>query len=77
MEFVLLFLAFVLVWPVACAVFTRKIAKSKGFFNTSGWAVAGFFFGPIALVAARFIMPSASDIEPPTISEFRRRAEAL
>ena len=38
-------------FAVICAVFCSKIANSKGW-DSNDWAVCGFLFGPIALLAA-------------------------
>ena len=40
----------VIALAIACSVWAEDIAKLKGH-NTKQWMVAGFIFGPIALIA--------------------------
>jgi hypothetical protein len=45
-----------LIFWCACAVFTARVASSRGR-SPIDWGVAGFFFGPIALLAIGFMPP--------------------
>lgn len=44
------FIFLVLVGATASAAFAAEVAEQKGFKSTS-WAIAGFLFGPLALIA--------------------------
>ena len=66
------FLVFVaIVWLLACAAYTNMVAESKGIGHWH-WAIAGLFFGPIALLAVGFMeakKPKPVSTETPDLGD--------